>query len=168
MKMWKRLAATLLVAALAMAMLTACGGEAAIVRDKDTEKAIAGMVQEYMKNKGYQVSVDTALEPVVDAAMPGMVNYWNAVIQGDAAEANKQAAQRNAAVQQKCNELRKTFAFTTRCGKGNVKQNNVDTFMEDARILDNLKKNGVDAPKSIAVGVTKQGDRIYIFIIATN
>ena len=171
MKMWKRLAAAVLAAVLTMAMLTACGGDAPVVRDKETETKVVGWIQEYMSSKGYTVTKDAKLDPVVDVAMPGTVKSWNAYDNGNTSEANKQAAQMKMAVQKQFSTTgKKAFYYMTRRGSSSITQADVNAIMNSQidSIVNGLKSYGVSAPKSIAVGVTTQANVTYIFIIVSD
>jgi len=163
MKMWKKFAAALLIAAMALTMLTACGGTG-VVRDTKTEKNIVGWAQELADDKGITIENDEKLNNAAVAALTDYVKYRELVAAGDKDAANttynNMVANVNTAVGKTC------WVGTLTCTNREVDKGVITDYTNNSanRIYEKL---GAE-PKAFGVGVAKKGNVTYVILVATN
>jgi len=171
MKKWKKLAATLLLVSISLLALTACGGGEKLVRDTNQEKNITLWIQESMKEDGYELATDAKLDGVLKAAMPKYIESQSAQDSGDDDAAQAAYQEMEIIIQARFKATGKNgYSFSRVCGKGAITKDGLDAYMQKNKdsILEELKKKGVDEPKSIAVNVTKYGEYTYLMWIISD
>ena len=177
MKMWKKLAACVLAAAMALTLLTACGGGStgggsgsnSVVRDKTKEDQAISWVQEYATNNGVTLEKNDAVSNAAAAGLSDMVKALN--IQMGKAEGDYQAAYKaaatsmgNALANQKKTGVPASFAYKEAdFTKENVKKT-MDTY--GYVVMSQLTAAKI-TPKTVGAAVTVQNEMVYVvFIIA--
>ena len=170
MKTWKRLAAAVLAAVLVMAMLTACGGDAAIVVDKEQAKNVTTWVQEAMKEEGYTLTEDAALTPMINGGLPKAVAYRSAQInKKDEGTVNKAYNELDATLEANFAQTgKKGFAYAALYGSGATpKERDIKNYIKNSKnaILKALKEHDIETPKTVAVGFATQGDHHFILLV---
>lgn len=165
MKMWKRLAAAVLAAVLAMAMLTACGGDlAGVMRDEETEATVAKWVQQYMSKRGYTVRLNDDMDRTVNKAMSTAVAMMDAEYSFNKFKKERLEAQLQTIVVDNLSGVKTCGGYLGNRVKGSVTQTNVNAALD--RDMDEIVRNLNGAkPGSFAVGVTRKEGYIYYFII---
>ena len=181
MKMWKKLAACVLAAAMALTFLTACGGGGggstgggsgsnSVVRDKTKEDQAISWVQEYAANHSVTLEKSDAVSNAAAAGLPDMVRALD--IQRGAANDDYMAAfssattaMGNSLYSQKKAGVPAAFAVEE---KDFTKDNIIKTLdYYSASLMSQLSKANI-TPKTIGAAVTVKDGIVYIVYIIAN
>lgn len=180
MKLWKKFTASVLLAAMVLTMLTACGGGGSfapsITPDVSREKQMIGYVQEYVKNhSGIElVEADDSVRSATYSVLPQVVVCMDESLQGK--DVSGQKARMMDDFQKKMKAQNKKgavfmegfVAFLTQEGC-----NNWFDFCQITQYINELRRQGAE-PKAVSVAATTRynasvgTDIVYIMLVLVN
>ena len=181
MKMWKKLAACVLAAAMALTLPTACGGGGGgstgggsgsngLVRDKTKEDLAISWVQEYATNYGVTLEKSDAISNAAAAGLPDVVralDIQRGAASGDymAAFSSATTAMGNSLYSQKKAGVPAAFAVE----KNDFTKDKIIKTLDyySASLMSQLTSAGI-TPKTVGAAVTVKDDIVYIAYIIAN
>lgn len=171
MKMWKKFAAALLVAAMALTMLTACGGSgtAAVKSDKEQTAKVVAAVNEFAESAQMKVKLDETLDPVIDAALPSAVDVMKASMKGDYSAYTAAYQKMTAAAAEQMTNLGKVGYVMAAACQGDPTKETIQALAGQYgnAAMAALKQAGINNPDTYAVGAVKEDGITYMFFVIT-
>lgn len=177
MKMFKKIAATVMAAAMSLAMLTACGGgggggSAVVIPPRDTarEDQVIAWTQEYARANGLELEKSDAVSSAAAMGLSDGMKVLDITLDkadGDLNAASQAMTNNIGAALSKQGKVGLPLAM--RCKKADFKKEEiVKTYSQVAySVMEAFKKQGV-TPKTVGAAVTVQNELVYIVMVVAS
>lgn len=177
MKMFKKIAATVIAAAMSLAMLTACGGggggsSAVVIPPRDTAKEdqVIAWTQEYASANGLELEKSDAVSSAAAMGLSDGMKVMDIALDkadGDLNAASQAMTNNIGAALSKQGKVGMPLAM--RCKKADFKKEEVaKTYSQVAyRVMETFKHEGI-TPKTVGAAVTVQNELVYIVMVVAS